>query len=235
MPPEGDHVLLAVDVGRERRLDGVKEVCTILACLKSDDVAAEQSIKHFRSPGTDLEHARRRPGDVPEGHHRARGKPASEHPRGEREVIVLHQYEGRGARGFLADGCDEACIRELIHPEVGGSENRLNVHGMAQRPESLIRKAVVVPAVLVVWQPHIAETVLRIGGRHVQSTAIVGTRCVGVPGTMCHPYSGTGFDERLEGRHEAARGAFQADPTISRTFVCEWRAIREHDDALPRV
>ena len=76
---------------------------------------------------------------------------------------------------------------------------------------------------------------MRIGGRHVQSTAIVGTRCVGVPGTVCHPYSGTGFDERLEGRHEAARGAFEADPTISRTFVREWRAIREHDHALPRV
>jgi hypothetical protein len=106
---------------------------------------------------------------------------------------------------------------------------------MAKRPESLIRKAVVVPAVLVLWQPHIAETVLRIGGRHVQSTAIVGTRCVGVPGTVCHPYSGTGFDEGLEGRHEPARGALQSDPTVSRTFVCEWRAIREHDDALPPV
>src|SRR5688572_18905993 len=99
---------------------------------------------------------------------------------------------------------------------------------MAQRPESLIRKAVVVPAVLVLRQPHIAETVLRIGGRHVQSTAFVDNRCVGVPGTVCHPYSGTGFDEGLEGRHEPARGALQSDPTISRTFVCEWRAIREH-------
>jgi hypothetical protein len=106
---------------------------------------------------------------------------------------------------------------------------------MAKRPESLIRKAVVVPAVLMVWQPHIAETVLRIGGRDVQSTAIVGKRCVGVPGTVCHPYSRAGFDERLEGRHEAARGAFQTDPTIPRTFVCERRAIREDDDALPRV
>src|SRR5688572_32212965 len=106
---------------------------------------------------------------------------------------------------------------------------------MAKRPECLIRKAVVVPAVLAVWQPHVAETVLRVGGRHVQSTAIVGTRGVGVPGTVCHPYAGTGFDERLEGPHEAARGASQADPTVSRTFVCEWRAIREHDDALPRV
>src|SRR5688572_2211236 len=106
---------------------------------------------------------------------------------------------------------------------------------MAQRPECLIRKAVVVPAVLVLWQPHIAETVLRIGGRHVQSTAIVGTRCVGVPGTVCHPCSGTGFGEWLEGRHEAARGALQADSTVSPAFVCEGRAIREHNDALPRM
>ena len=58
MPAEGDHVLLAVDVGRECRLDGVKKLSTILACLKSHDVAAEQSIKHFMTPGTDLEHAR---------------------------------------------------------------------------------------------------------------------------------------------------------------------------------
>src|SRR5687768_16946747 len=106
---------------------------------------------------------------------------------------------------------------------------------MAKRPESLIRIAVVVPAMLVLWQPHIAETVLRIGGRHVQSTASVGTRDVGVPGTVCHPYSGAGVDERLEGRHEAARGALQSDPTISRMFVCEWCTIREHDDALPPV
>jgi hypothetical protein len=104
---------------------------------------------------------------------------------------------------------------------------------MAKRPESLIRKAVVVPAVLVVRLADIAETVPRIGGRHAQSTAIVGTRCVGVPGTVCHPYAGTGFDERLEGRYEAARGAFEGDPPLTRMFVREWRAIREHDHALP--
>ena len=96
-------------------------------------------------------------------------------------------------------------------------------------------QAVVVPAVLLLWQPHIAKTVLRIGGRHVQSTAIVGTRCVGVPGTVRHPNSRTRSDQRLEGRHDAARGPLEADPTISRTFVGEWRAIRKHDDALPGV
>jgi hypothetical protein len=119
--------------------------------------------------------------------------------------------------------------------EVGRSEHRLNVHGMAKRPESLIRKPVVIPAMLAVCQTNIAEAVLRIGGRHAQSTANVGTRCVGVPGAVCHPYSGTGFNEGLEGRHEAARGAYQADATITRTLVRERRAIREHDDALPRV
>ena len=102
---------------------------------------------------------------------------------------------------------------------------------MTKRPEALIRKAIVIAPVLALWQPHIAKTVLRIGGRHVQSTAIVGTRGVGVSSTVSHPYSGTGFDERLESRDEAARGAFQADSTICRTFVGERRAIRKHDDA----
>src|SRR5687768_15973579 len=104
-------------------------------------------------------------------------------------MIVLHQYEGRGAFGFLADGCGEAFIREPVHTEVGGSEHRLNVHRMSERPESLVGKAVVVAAVLALWEPYIAETVLRVGGRHVQSTAIVDKRSVGVPSTVCHPYS----------------------------------------------
>jgi len=106
---------------------------------------------------------------------------------------------------------------------------------MAKRPESLIRKAVVVPTVLMVRLPHIAETVLRSRGRHVQSIAIVGTRWVSVPGTMGHPYAGTGFDQRLEGGHEATRGAFEVDPTITGIFVRERRAIREYDHALPRL
>ena len=76
---------------------------------------------------------------------------------------------------------------------------------MAERPEPFVREPVVIPLQLAAIEPHAPQAVQGIGGRHVQPVASIDHERVGGSGTVCHPYSGARFDERLESRDEPAR------------------------------
>lgn len=162
---------------------------------------------------------------MPERDDETRWKTLPQHPRDQCEVIILHEYERRTTGGFVSNSCSESSIRPSIHAEVAAPEYWLDVNGMAERPEPLVGKAVVVPAVLIVGEPHVTETKLRVGGRHHQCPASVDNIRVGVPGAVCHPCSGIGCNQWLEGRHESPARTFDDDPTIRSTLMPEWGTL----------
>jgi hypothetical protein len=63
------------------------------------------------------------------------------------------------------------------------------VRAVAQRPEALVRKSVVVALLLAGVEPDTPQPVERIGGWHVQPVPHIDNEAVGGAGTMCHPYA----------------------------------------------
>jgi hypothetical protein len=119
-------------------------------------------------------------------------------------MIVLHKDEGGAARGFFAHRRREPAVGVPVHLEVAGPEDGLDVHLMTERPESFIGEAVVVPLMLVLGQPDVAEPIPGRGGGDPEAVSRVNDGCIGAPGAMRHPRSGVPFDEGFESRHESA-------------------------------
>jgi hypothetical protein len=157
----------------------------------------------------------------------------SEEGRREREVIVLDEDKRRAAGGFLDDGRRESHIGSLVHPKVARAEYGPDAGVVAQRPECLVREAIVVSTVLILSEPKVTEPILRVGGRHVQSTAIVHNNHVGVPGGVCHPCSGLRFNQWLESGDESTRRARHDYLAIGRSLMLEGGAVRKHDHTGP--
>ena len=102
------------------------------------------------------------------------GRRRTQHPGGEREVVVLDEHQRRGALRFVGDRRGETRIGAVVHAEVARSEHRRHANRVAQRPQALIGEPVVVPAVLVVRQPDIPQAVAGIGGWHTEAVTMVG-------------------------------------------------------------
>ena len=171
----------------------------------------------------------RRPRDVPEGDDRARRQPTPEHPRRQREVVVLDEHERRIVLGFVDHRGSEPGVGAVVHPEVVGSEDRRHADVVAERPQALVREAVVVAAMLVVGEPHVAQPVARIGGWHIKSVATVDAAVVVGRSPVCHPCSRAAPDDRFERRHEATGRSFSADAAVGPANRSQRRTIRKHD------
>src|SRR5262245_66567590 len=75
---------------------------------------------------------------------------ASEDPRRECEVVILHEHERRSSGGRVDNGRRELTIGFPIHGVVVGTEYRLHRNRVAEWPQALIGEDVVVPLVLLV-------------------------------------------------------------------------------------
>jgi hypothetical protein len=117
--------------------------------------------------------------------------------RREREVIILHQDQRRVAGRLVTNGIGEPRVDGAVRVEVGRPKDWSHVCPVAQRPECFIRKSVVIALPLMCVEPDTPEPVLRTGGWHVQSVPPIDDSAIGGSGTVCHPYSGAGLDERF--------------------------------------
>ena len=83
---------------------------------------------------------------------------------------------------------------------------RWNEGDMAQRPQTLVRQAVIVPVLLRVGQPHAAQRVGRIVGRYRDAVPGINRLAIGRAAAMRNPGPAAGAHYRLERRDEATRG-----------------------------
>ena len=124
--------------------------------------------------------------------------------RRQREVVVLHQDQRLVILRFIGDDRTEYGIRRPIHLVVAAAKHRRHVDRVTQRPQSLVRKPVVVATVLLVGKPDVANAIVGVGGRHTKTARIAETAEVGVSGLTVTEVKGFG---RQKGHTELYRGA----------------------------
>ena len=116
---------LAVDARLEQPVDGVEEVVAVELRVEAEDAAAEQAVEQLLAPRADREGLRVGPGNVPEGDDRRVGQALADHPRQQREVVVLDQHH-RDPSVFASATTASAkrCVDLPVVLPVGRAERR---------------------------------------------------------------------------------------------------------------
>jgi hypothetical protein len=166
LPVLDDGALLAIDARFEVAIHRIEEVVAVELGLESQDAAAKQSFQQFGAPGANAQAFGVRPGDVPEGDDGGAGQAFANQARGQGEVVVLHQHHGIVGFGFLAHGLGEFAIDRFVGGPVVAAEERPHVGQVAQRPQTFVGKAVVVAALFLGGEPHAAQGIGFLVGRH---------------------------------------------------------------------
>ena len=102
---------------------------------------------------------------------------------------------------------------------------------VAQRPEALVGKAVVVAGLLLRRQPDAAELVGGLLRRHGDAVVPVHHLAVGRAAAVGDPGAGAGAHDRLQRRDQAAGRALHLD-ALAAPLVDVGLAVGDHDDVL---
>ena len=85
---------------------------------------------------------------------------------------------------------------------------------MAERPQPLVREAVVVALLLLLREPNAAQLVGRIVGRDLNAIVPVDDFTISRTAPVRDPRARTGAHDRLEGRDESARRTLDHDGVV---------------------
>ena len=151
--------------------------------------------------------------------------------RQQREMKVLDQHHGAVGARLRRDHVGELGVDLLIGAPIARAKRRPHVRQVAQRPESLVGEAVVVPLFLLLGEPHAAQGVGRIIRRHADVVEAVHRLAIRVAGAVRDPHAGAGAHDGLERRDHAARGHLHHRAVVGIEVMDVGLAIR-HDDHL---
>jgi hypothetical protein len=207
----------------------LQEVFAVRRVVEAEEVVAEQSVQQVRCVGRQFEHLRRGPGDVPEVYQPPVGHQRPQHPRRQREVVVLEPDQAAGA----ADG--RGRLRELpvdrpVALPVVVDVVHLADEVVTQRPEHLVAEPQVVPLDLAVGQPDAPEFVRRVVRRYRHAVAVVDGRPVGVPVAPGHPGAARPAEHLVQRLGQAADRPVDVDLPVP-VLVAVRLAVR-HDDEV---
>jgi len=129
-----------------------------------------------------------------------------DHPRQQREVIILHQ-DHRPLRVFdlLQQGLGELAVDCLIPLPVHVAKDGSGMRDVAERPQAFVGEAVVIAFFLFLRQPHPAQRVLRIVWRHLQVIVAVHKITIRRTAAVRHPGAVGSAKHRFQRRDQAAR------------------------------
>ncbi len=224
----GDREALPVDAGLDRALHRVQKVVAVVLGVEADDVGPQHPQQQIVLPRADREGLEVRPRDVPEDGGARIGALALDETRQQREVVVLDQHHGRlGARDLLEDRgrellVDRAVLRPVLRPE-----ERTVVHDVAERPQPLVREAVVVARLLFGGEPDPLQGEARVVRRHPQATARVRGLSVRVAAGLRHPHPSARPHDRIHRGDQAAGRRHHVDLALL-PDVTDRLAVRHH-------
>src|SRR5688572_24060455 len=127
--------------------------------METKQIVAEHAIKQFFLPRERCKDLRTRPGDMPELDHTEPRIKLLDHAGKQSKMVILDKHNSFLVRGFLDYGPGEHCIhRPIAFPLLRG-EPRLSIGVMAERPQALVCKSVVVLTSLLFRNPHPPESI----------------------------------------------------------------------------
>ena len=223
-----DQRMLVLDAGLQEAIHRFDEVLAVIAGLEPHDGTTQQPFEDFGFPRADTERFGVGPGDVPEGDDRRLRQAFADQRRQQREVVVLHQHHRVGRIRLGDHRVGKAFVDFAIALPVGFAENRPHMRDMAQRPQPLVGKAVVVALLFFLGQPDPAQRVAGRLGRHRHMAAPVRGGAVGRAAAVRDPGAGAGPHHRLDRGHQAAGRALDLDP-LRGAHVAVGLAVRYHD------
>ena len=227
-----DRVLLPVDPGLEEPIHGIHEVIAVGLGVKAEDARAEHSLEQLVAPGADAEPLRVGPGDVPEHDHGRPGQPLADEVGHEGEVIVLNEDDRVFRVDLLAESVRELLVDGLVVLPVLASEDGPGMCEVAERPETLVGKAVVVALLFFGREPDPPDQVGLFAGRHADPAVLVCRLSVRGTAPVGDPDSGAGPQDRLERGDETARGMNDDDTAVLGPSMDVRFPIRDDDDSL---
>src|ERR1700730_8818934 len=196
----------------DRTVHGFQKIVTVRLDLEANEVGAQQTIDKFALPRADAKNFRIRPRNVPKNRNTRVGPRFLDHPRKQREVIILREKNRRfRALHFLQNDVRKSAIDFLILYPVLGPADWARMRDMAQRPESLVRKTFVIAFVFLIAKPHAAERVTWMIGRHAEPIVRIDDFAVGAARTVGDPGAIAGAQNRFERGDDAARWNDYAD------------------------
>src|SRR3989344_428749 len=192
-----------LDLGR----DGVEKIIAVLLRLKAHDIGAEHSLENFLAPRADRKLGGGWPWYVPKDRDLRIGAALFDHGGHQREVVILYKYERPfDAANFVENRFGEEAVDFAILRPVFFAEYRPHVRHVAQRPQRLVGKAVVVSFHFFAREPDALERVLRLIVRDTYFVVRVDEELVGLARSVCDPHAAGRLHHGLKRRHDTACG-----------------------------
>ncbi len=205
--------------------------------VKTDQVRSQQPAQKLSLPRANPKRLRIRPGNMPED-----GDPSVracflDHLRKQREVVVLNEQQ-RVLTAFhlFQHGVCELAVCVLIALPIRGTKRRTRMRDVAQGPEPLVRKSVVIAFLFLRAQPHAPQRVFRLVGRYDQAIVRINCFAIRISRSVRDPSSVAGSQDRFERRHQSAGGNKRLDglaaPHMHIRFAIRDNEERTHQLAL---
>ncbi len=150
--------------------------------------------------------------------------------RQEREMEILDQDHRTVRARFRRHHVGELLIHFFVGMPIAGAKRRSDIGQVAQRPQTLVAKSVVIALFLIFGQPHAAQSIRRIIGRHADLIVSIHRLVIRGAGAVRHPDPRTGAHDGLERRHHAARGDLHDRILVGVEIVDVGFPIRDDDD-----
>ena len=175
--------------------------------VKPDEIGSQQAIHQLTLPGTNAKGFRVGPRDVPEDGYAGIRSLLFDQPRQQCEVVVLDQNHGLGGIfNLLKHSIGEFLVDLPIVLPILCPKNRACVGNVAERPEALVGKTVVVTFLLFFVEPYTAQGVAGIVGRNAQAIVRVHGFHVGVSVAVGDPRPIASIEYGFESGHQATGG-----------------------------
>ncbi len=218
----------------DRAIDGSQEVVAVRLRVEADEVGANQAVHQLALPRADAEDLGVRPRNVPEDRHARVRTRLFDETRQEREVVVVHQQDRRThVPHFFEHRIRELTIDRLIVRPVLGPEDRARVGDVAERPEALVREAVVVAALFLPGQPDAAQRVAGMIRRHTQPARLIHDDAIGAAGALRDPCPAAREHDGLDRGDQPARRHDDLDAAIAEPVHVRF-AVRHDEERLIR-
>src|SRR5260370_27096493 len=123
----------------ERAVHRLQKIVAVRLNMKADEISAEATIDELALPRTDPKNLRVRPANMPQDRHSGVGPRVLDHPRQQREVIILREKNRRfGALHFLQNDVRKPAIDFLILQPVLWTKDPARVRNGRERPQPFI-------------------------------------------------------------------------------------------------
>ncbi len=200
--------------------------------VETEDAAAEEAVEQLIAPRADGERFGIRPRNVPERQDRGVGQSLADHPRQQREVIILDQHDGISRGGLVDDRVGEFLVDLAVILVITGAEGRAHMRDVAQRPQALVGESGVVAGFLLAGEPDPADLVERMLRWNGEPVVAVDGVAVGRAAAVRDPGARARAHHRFQRRHKAARGALDVHAAVLGAHVDVRLAVRYGDHVV---